>query len=294
MPSKASSCGTLSGALANVNMTVYLNSAKVMPPLSGTPLVQGSIHLSFPDNIDPQSNIPSLPIYFDNVQLDSSVLQPITAIQLHAGGLNDASRDILVDFGVNASLPITGSVQVPPAVFRSILADPANFYISVHNAVYQDTGILRGQLPSVIMRVALDSANELPPVGTRANGSAVLTFTGDAVCISDLELLSSQDYTLSGAHIHLGSSSQVGPVVVFFPITDDGSRPACTWVDPGLVQDITFNTSQYYINIHDLENVNYGLVRNQLNTAVATVVLGKGSQVPTVTGGGGFRHSRLQ
>ena len=276
-------------------MTVYLNSAKVTPPLSGTPLVQGSIHLSFPDDVDPLTSTSSLPIFFDRLQLDPSIQLPIMGIHLFAGAANTASTSILIDFGAVTSLPVSGSVQAPPAVFRSILADPSNFYISVHNAVYQDSGILRGQLPTLVAKIALDSVNELPPVSTPANGSAIVTFADDAVCLSDLNLLTPMGYVLSGAHLHLGSSTEVGPVTIFFPITNDPMQPACTAVDPKAVQAIFANITNYYVNIHDLNNVNYGLVRNQLSTAVATVGLQSSEEVPAIANGGeapnpGFRN----
>ncbi|GAQ86741.1 Protein kinase superfamily protein [Klebsormidium nitens] len=276
----------MSGASANVNMTVYLNSAKVTPPLSGTPLAQGSIHLSFPENVDPLTSTSPLPIFFDKLQLDDSITQPITGIRLFAGAANTASARVVVDFGVSSLLPVSGSVQVAPSVFRSILADPANFYITVYNEDYPDAGILRGQLPTLVAKVMLDSANELPAINTPANGSAIITFADDAVCLSDLNLQTPDGYILSGAHLHFGEATQVGPVTVFFPITNDPTQPACTAVDSKAVQGILGNMSEYYINIHDLNNVNYGLVRNQLNTAVARVGLQGTEEVPTIAGDG--------
>ncbi len=72
----------------------------------------------------------------------------------------------------------------------------------------------------------------------------------------------------TGAHIHEGSPTEAGPVVVdFTPLiatSAPGTIKGCVAVDPALARDIAQNPSDYYVDVH---NAGYpdGAIRGQLS-----------------------------
>jgi hypothetical protein len=67
------------------------------------------------------------------------------------------------------------------------------------------------------------------------------------------------------AHIHVGTATQAGPVVVgLAPPDAGGSSSGCTSADPALIKAIMKNPENYYVNVH---NVDYpaGALRGQLS-----------------------------
>src|SRR5216683_5128156 len=64
----------------------------------------------------------------------------------------------------------------------------------------------------------LNGASETPPVDTKATGTATLTVSGTSVAYK--VTASGLSGNATAAHIHLGSTTAAGPVVVPFPPTD--------------------------------------------------------------------------
>ncbi len=80
--------------------------------------------------------------------------------------------------------------------------------------------------------------------------------------------LSVENVTLPavGAHIHLGTSAQAGPVVVALTPPDaSGTSSGCVATDRDLIKAIRQNPEAYYVNVHTLPGFAAGAVRGQLS-----------------------------
>lgn len=70
----------------------------------------------------------------------------------------------------------------------------------------------------------------------------------------------------TGAHIHVGTVTESGPVVVgLTPPDASGSSSGCTNADRDLIKAIIQNPEQYYVNVHTLPLYGAGAVRGQLS-----------------------------
>ncbi len=115
--------------------------------------------------------------------------------------------------------------------------------------------------------VALTGANEVPgPGDPDGSGTAHLRLnpgTGE-VCFE----LSVANITLpaTGAHIHVGSATEAGPVVVpLTPPGPTGTSSGCVEADRELILAIIRNPENYYVNVHTLPLYGAGAVRGQLS-----------------------------
>ncbi len=125
----------------------------------------------------------------------------------------------------------------------------------------------------------LNGASETPPVDTKATGTATLTVSGTSVAYK--VTASGLSGNATAAHIHLGSTTAAGPVVVPFPptaikngangsVTISGSfaeadikpqtNPAVKTLDDLIAQIRAGNT---YVNIHTAAHPG-GEIRGQL------------------------------
>jgi hypothetical protein len=113
---------------------------------------------------------------------------------------------------------------------------------------------------------SLTGAAEVPgPGDPDGEGEASLTLnpgTGE-VCwelhVTDIVL------PASGAHIHVGTASVSGPVVVgLAPPDATGHSSGCTTADRELILAIIQNPDNYYVNVHSSEYP-AGAVRGQLS-----------------------------
>ena len=69
----------------------------------------------------------------------------------------------------------------------------------------------------------------------------------------------------TGAHIHVGTATVAGPVVVpLFPPNESGTSSGCVSADADLIKAILQNPENYYVNVHTFEYPG-GAVRGQLS-----------------------------
>lgn len=121
----------------------------------------------------------------------------------------------------------------------------------------------RGGVP---MTTTLTGAAEIPgPGDPDGSGTASLTFNPgrEEVCFE----LSVSNITLSttGAHIHSGTATQSGGVVVaLIPPDETGTSSGCVSADRALILDIIRNPENYYVNVHTVLPYAAGAVRGQL------------------------------
>ena len=112
----------------------------------------------------------------------------------------------------------------------------------------------------------MSGANEIPPVSTGdpdGTGTVHLTLNqGQGEICADVEVQSIAAPILQ--HIHRGTATQNGPVVVdFTPLLAQGGD-GCVSADPALVKEIRQNPEGFYFNVHTGEFPG-GAVRGQLS-----------------------------
>lgn len=77
-----------------------------------------------------------------------------------------------------------------------------------------------------------------------------------------------EDITLpaTGAHIHVGTATEFGPVVIgLVPPDATGHSSGCVSADRDLIKAIIQNPENYYVNVHTLPLYGAGAVRGQLS-----------------------------
>jgi hypothetical protein len=113
----------------------------------------------------------------------------------------------------------------------------------------------------------LTGAAEVPgPGDPDGSGTASLTLNPgqEEVCFE----LSVSNITLptTGAHIHVGTASEFGPVVVgLTPPDTSGTSSGCVSADRDLILAIIQNPENYYVNVHTVPLYAAGAVRGQLS-----------------------------
>lgn len=115
--------------------------------------------------------------------------------------------------------------------------------------------------------VNLTGAAEVPgPGDPDGSGTAVLRLNpgqGEVcweITVSDITL------PTTGAHIHVGTATQFGPVVVALSAPGaDGTSSGCTAASRELIMAIIHNPENYYVNVHTLPLYGAGAVRGQLS-----------------------------
>jgi hypothetical protein len=191
-----------------------------------------------------------------------------TASHIHRGAAG-VNGPIIIPFTTPAGGSSSGCATVTPELMNEIAANPANFYVNVHNAEFPG-GAVRGQLassatPLPALQAELSGSNENPAADPDGNGrSAVrLDVEQTQVCY---ELTVANIGTPTAAHIHRGASGVNGPIVVPFTTPASGSSSGCATVTPELFNEIAANPANFYVNVHNAEFPG-GVVRGQLSAA---------------------------
>ena len=111
---------------------------------------------------------------------------------------------------------------------------------------------------------ALTGAAEVPgPGDPDGSGTASITLNaGQGLVCYSLEVTGIAPAT--AAHIHVGSSTVAGPVVVGLMPPTSGSSSGCADASQELIKAIQQNPSNYYVNVHNIEYP-AGALRGQLS-----------------------------
>jgi hypothetical protein len=133
--------------------------------------------------------------------------------------------------------------------------------VALSPAALADTGGVGG----VKFTIPLTGAAEVPgPGDPDGSGTATLRLNPgtETVCF----VLTVSDITLpaTGAHIHVGTVTEAGPVVVALTPPDaSGTSSGCVSADRDLILNIIQNPDQYYVNVHTTD-FPAGALRGQL------------------------------
>jgi hypothetical protein len=192
-----------------------------------------------------------------------------TAAHIHRGAPGVAGP-IVVGFTVSfAAGSTSGSVNVTDqALLDEIRANPAGFYVNVHNADFPG-GAVRGQLASAQAwsSVLLGGAVEVPPGDPDGSGFTTVAISGSAV---QFFMSVSNIAAPTASHIHEGGSGVAAPVVIGFPagiFADGTASGSVTVTDQGLLDRIRVNPTGFYVNVHTGDFPG-GAVRGQVGTTL--------------------------
>jgi len=204
-----------------------------------------------------------------------------TAGHLHRGAAGVAGP-IVIGFSPLAfsNGSASGAANVTnQALLDEIRANPANFYINVHNAEFPG-GAVRGQLESatVFQSALAGGAAEVPTGDPDGSGFSTIAVTAGQV---QYFFATSNINQATAAHIHRGLPRVAGGIVVGFPTPAVGSASSGTVAvaDQALLNEIRSNPTGFYVNVHTAD-FPAGAVRAQVGT---TLRLGNGRFDVTVS-----------
>jgi hypothetical protein len=115
--------------------------------------------------------------------------------------------------------------------------------------------------------VTLAGANEIPgPGDPDATGTAKLRLNQGQGTISFEISVANITLPAIGAHIHVGTATEAGPVVVALTPPDaSGHSSGEVTADPELIKAIRQNPENYYVNVHTTPLYEAGALRGQLS-----------------------------
>jgi hypothetical protein len=113
----------------------------------------------------------------------------------------------------------------------------------------------------------LTGAAEVPgPGDPDGSGTAVLRLNPGQQEVCWEITVSNITLPATGAHIHVGTATEFGGVVVgLTPPGVSGVSSGCTFADRELIKAIIQNPENYYVNVHTLPLYGAGAVRGQLS-----------------------------
>lgn len=189
----------------------------------------------------------------------------LQAAHLHTGDAitnGNVILDLAPTFNGNTA---TGTVFIPRATLLDSLTSGKDIYLNVHSAA-AGAGLVRGQLNTEIdfaMDVELTGANEIPAVTTTATGLAMLRMTSDQklyakIMTNGLEA----DDEWKMAHIHTGTATENGPVLVgIYSTPAEFGTAKIINLDAATINAILNNS--LYVNAHS-QNHPGGAIRGQI------------------------------
>ncbi len=158
----------------------------------------------------------------------------------------------------------SGTVMLTASQIAALQGD--DVYVNVHSTEFP-AGLVRGQIDKTISNaynVALSPLNEVPPVmGRSERGNAYFRLVGSTmyykVAVTDLEATDA----IIGGHIHEGSSTENGGVLIDLGITDDTQLDITKNITLSSVELDKVINDELYVNIHSGKEP-AGLLRGQI------------------------------
>lgn len=236
---------------------LFMTGSQEIPPADPDGYGIGTV------TIDPMTNAVSWNITYANIAAP-------TLMHIHTGAWN-VNGGVLVNMGVvtmGGPGTLINSTVTTAANVANILANPAGFYVNIHNAPFPG-GVIRSQLlkENQVFPIELAGACEVPGPGD-PDGFASGTVYIDPPSGSVGWNLTYADIAAPTAmHIHVGSAGVAGPVVVGMGVATLGGAGTLINRTAGVavatLNDILADPVGYYVNIHNAD-FPAGAVRGQL------------------------------
>lgn len=209
----------------------------------------------------------------------------IMGAHLHMGAIG-VSGPVVVDLTANISGNTVIASIDPTAILTDLLA--GNIYINLHTAA-NPNGEIRGQLlrdNKIAFDALMNGAQEAPPVTTTAIGLANLKLNTTLDTLTYDIVLNGLAAPASGAHIHMGTVGNAGPVIYDMTAGINGNR--ITGMATGATLTNSFLSDllkgNFYVNVHNSVNPN-GEIRGQVYRLLRegyTVTMNGAQQTPPV------------
>lgn len=215
----------------------------------------------------------TLELYSDNTVKYTAVINnllagdALIAGHIHSG---DAVTDGPIILNLNpvfVSGTSSGTVAITSTLADSLRNTPV--YVNFHSNNFP-AGLVRAQLDKTIdvaYTIALSGANEVPPSGSLAVGTAQLRLMTDKtlhykITVTGLNTL--VDGTLTLAHVHRAAVGVNGPTFIDLVVPADatafGQSKSVVLTDP---QIASLKNDQIYVNVHSTTKPG-GLIRGQI------------------------------
>ncbi len=252
-----------------------------------------------------------------------------TGLHIHSGAAG-VNGPVTVNTGIAAGAnsvtieaPFRGvfsrQAQVPPdnaaalATLRGMFDNPAGYYVNLHSTV-SPGGVIRGQVmraESTTLLGLMSPADEIPAItNVTASGvgaiEAVRAYNNGrlaaAVVMFDVNYSIPGNSTITGLHIHSGTASVNGPVIINTGISGTAPVTAPSNGIGSLAYPVEVNTAvvtqvstleglfdspgDYYVNLHTSVNPG-GLIRSQLFDTEAIsfrTMMSPANEVPPIAG----------
>jgi hypothetical protein len=195
-----------------------------------------------------------------------NIALPIVADHIHLGDAG-AAGPIVINFAASFNGCTSG---VSGTLIEEIAADPAGYYVNLHNAAFP-AGAIRGQLEvaeldPVDMTAAMDADQEVPSVDSPATGDAELTVDPNGLVCWDFSATDLSSPVIL-AHIHSGAVGVAGDIVVDLRYDLFGADGGCVVAEADIAADILADPELFYFNVHT-EDFRTGEIRGQLEEVV--------------------------
>lgn len=187
----------------------------------------------------------------------------LTAAHIHRANAGTSGSVYIPFNGTISGSTVSGTVQL--TIGQADTIKTMETYVNVHSTQV-GSGLVRGQIDSKVVYAAdivLSGANEVPAVSTTATGLATIRMTEDKklyvkVAVSNLEA----GDALTAAHIHSGTSTVSGPVVLgFYSLAADFSTLKILTAADTFYNSLL--TDALYVNVHSTVRGS-GLIRGQI------------------------------
>ena len=142
----------------------------------------------------------------------------------------------------------------------------SDVYVNVHSTDIP-MGLVRGQIDKIISNaynVALSPLNEVPPImGRSEEGNAHFRLVGSTMYYKITVTNLDKTDAISGGHIHEGSSTVNGGVLIDLEISDNAQLDVTKSITLSSDELDKVNNDELYVNIHS-NQVPSGLLRGQI------------------------------
>ena len=117
--------------------------------------------------------------------------------------------------------------------------------------------------PAAPLATSLSGANEVPGPGDSDGSGTFVAKIKPARGTLCFTLTVSNIEPATAAHVHRGSATVAGPVVIGLAPPTEGTSTGCATASRELLRDIARNPENYYVNVHNATFPG-GAVRRQL------------------------------
>lgn len=237
-------------------------STTLGPSQTGDPDGTGNISLTF----NPVTGEVCYTLTVANIDAPS-------AAHIHTGSAGSAGG-VVVNFGSPIALGtktcVLAGADMAAAItnVQRVTADPANFYVNVHNAAFPG-GAIRGQIGALTATAAQASTTALAASGDPAgSGSTTITFDPDNAQVCYTLTTAGLASAAGAAHIHTGGPGVNGGVLINLDYATGQTGEKCVPATAPQINAVLADPNGFYVNVHTA-GAPAGAIRGQVAATTA-------------------------